>query len=70
MKMLLVVLMLTLVGCASKQEQPRVYDTQWSDFNGDIMLECGEVAGKLAEGDDKMAEALYNQCLFEMGTTI
>lgn len=72
MKMLLVVLMLTLIGCASKQEQPtpRAYDTQWSDFNGDVMLECGKVAGKMAEGDDSLAEAIYNQCLIQMGATI
>lgn len=68
MKALVIVLMLTLVGCATKSVRPT--DTNWSDYIHDVMLQCGVVAGQLGAGDDKLADALYNQCLRDMNATL
>lgn len=69
MKVAMLMLVLTLVGCASKEPQ-RVNDTRWSDYVHETMMGCGTVAGKLAGGNDALSNALYNQCLRDMNVTL
>lgn len=51
MKATMIVILLTLVGCAT-QPPARVNDTRWSDYVHDTMIECGEVAAKIADGNE------------------
>ncbi|SPF82085.1 hypothetical protein [Pseudomonas phage GP100] len=71
MKAMIVVMMLALVGCGSiKQEPQRVNDTRWSDHIHDTMIECGEVASKIAGKNPELADALFNQCVRDVNITI
>jgi len=70
MKVAMLMLVLTLVGCATKQEAQRSTDTRWSDYVHDTMIQCGVVAGKIADGDGVLADVLYNQCLRDMNLTL
>lgn len=70
MKVAMLMLVLTLVGCATKQEAQRSTDTRWSDYVHETMLKCGVVAGKIADGDGVLADVLYNQFLRDMNLTL
>lgn len=72
MKTIMLLVMLGLVGCAGSQ--PAVFNSHWSDYNHETMMDCGEaaqfVADLRAEGDPAVADWLYNKCLFDQGVTI
>lgn len=50
---LLIIAVMLLSGCATSQ-QFRVHDTRWSDYNYQIMLECGAMYS---------SDADYSECL-------
>lgn len=69
MKAIMIVILLALVGCAVKPAL-RAHDTRWSDDIRETIMQCGVVAGKIADGDDILADRLFNQCLRDMNVTI
>lgn len=70
MKAIMIVILLTLVGCAVKPVAPQRFDTRASDYRLELMIKCGEVANLLGDGDSAMANKLYGQCLYDMNLTI
>lgn len=59
MRLLLIAIML-LSGCATSS-QFRVHDTRWSDYNLQMMIECGKLY---------KADAEYSECLLINNATI
>lgn len=57
---LLIIAVLLLSGCATS-EKFRVHDTRWSDYNYQIMLECGAMYS---------SDADYSECLLINNATI
>lgn len=57
---LLIIAVMLLSGCATSQ-QFRVHDTRWSDYNYQIMLECGAMYS---------SDADYSECLLINNATI
>lgn len=57
---LLIIAVLLLSGCSSIPAQ-RVHDTRWSDYNLQMMIECGKLYKTDAE---------YSECLLINNATI
>lgn len=70
MKAMMIVILLTLVGCAAKPSAPETFDSRASEYRLELMVKCGEVAAMLGDGDQAMADKLYGQCLYDMNLTI
>lgn len=65
-----ITILLALLGCAAKAGYNPPYDTRAADYRRVIMIQCGEIATTLSEGDPVLADKLYGMCLFDQNLTI
>lgn len=66
----LIVVTTGVQGCSQVVTQPQaLHDGRWGEYVGAIAEQCA-IQAMIAGIDAKQIDAMFNQCVFDMGLTI